>query len=878
MSTKNDSLPKEPLTGALMLPLVNDLQARAVEWLKELMPTPPAETGVASGGVKEEPMELATDSKLSPLSTEPNPNASGGVKEEPMELATDSNLSPLSTAPNPNASGGVKEEPMELAPESKLSPLSTEPNPKTNMEYFYCLWPLIQQKTDTPTDKRRVKKECMKNLGKTQDPDFIVFPILKNTGDSPNKGIALHASSSLFKRLARKHNLDWHAGTADLTSLGRRESCMNLLKQKATCMKEPVLKVLLNFEEWNKSHPKKKRKAAGGEKASYPLPEMKYVMFKKGSTPAIASELEGYFPYADEYFSTMLYFHKFENELRTLSLAKNSIIDSQRHFWKTGRDELHCECCGWGLVLAFWVYWKADNKRPAARCLFCQSEIARKAGGGGGSEVEASGDGNGQLLQGVYDPDAGNSRTAPVLTSNVKKEVIERVKNEVEVYTEEEKNKNRMSLDLDQVQETLWLSINATQDDGGDEEDDNLASVSTEIPRLSQLKLPNADGGDEAVPPPMTRDQYTDEFVYIRGMNEASAVYEQLEYRLSPADKQYMEFVHTYFEKKKKPTPPSKFFDALQHMQEGMEVVDFAEENYDKQLFQALIVNDPLIEYTKKVVRTRTTRQGEAEDEKMVGQQENAPHMTDVFVTEAAYGEEVGKSGPDLKELYEKYTDAWERTFLSEKEFEKAVKPRYKEKGVWTAKFCQELYAKYLAACKAHYGFLGALIHVDPGVALNVALAIIDVDGTVNPEEVLAWWLLVHPKVTGKFLQVLADNELLGRGFGGQEQLEKLSSVLEEGLEAKFGDESGTLIKLDQKHGDVVEVPVGWSHIVVNAQKSLKAAVDIIRKGQLHRCVLSHLVAWRPFTDRGQKLTTSYLPIADVALKPFLTALATKSK
>ena len=75
---------------------------------------------------------------------------------------------------------------------------------------------------------------------------------------------------------------------------------------------------------------------------------------------------------------------------------------------------------------------------------------------------------------------------------------------------------------------------------------------------------------------------------------------------------------------------------------------------------------------------------------------------------------------------------------------------------------------------------------------------------------------------------------------------------------------------IDQYHGDMVKVPVGFAHTVLNMQKCVKIAMDVCPAGELHRCTLSYQHAWRQFYDAVESgLTDSYLPYMQAAVKVF---------
>ena len=159
----------------------------------------------------------------------------------------------------------------------------------------------------------------------------------------------------------------------------------------------------------------------------------------------------------------------------------------------------------------------------------------------------------------------------------------------------------------------------------------------------------------------------------------------------------------------------------------------------------------------------------------------------------------------------------------------------------------------------------GTLFHFDPTMALNVA---------VNPVEscgaVVACWALVPPSRTPESIAWLKSKGLLE---------ELLDRQLMEEMRDELGGEPPIHI-VEQKHGDVVEIPVGWGHLVRNEQQCVKLAFDYIKIGALHRCVLSHIHCWLKLIDEGSSLTDSYVNFLTIALDvlPFESHLDKKRK
>ena len=78
--------------------------------------------------------------------------------------------------------------------------------------------------------------------------------------------------------------------------------------------------------------------------------------------------------------------------------------------------------------------------------------------------------------------------------------------------------------------------------------------------------------------------------------------------------------------------------------------------------------------------------------------------------------------------------------------------------------------------------------------------------------------------------------------MGGEEGYK----LLDERMNECFGDQEDKKLWqwIIQEDGDLVSVPLGFGHTVVNLRKCVKIAMDILPHGRLHRCMISYFLVW----------------------------------
>ncbi|DBA96115.1 TPA: hypothetical protein ACH3X1_015671 [Trebouxia sp. C0004] len=118
----------------------------------------------------------------------------------------------------------------------------------------------------------------------------------------------------------------------------------------------------------------------------------------------------------------------------------------------------------------------------------------------------------------------------------------------------------------------------------------------------------------------------------------------------------------------------------------------------------------------------------------------------------------------------------------------------------------------------------GTGFHVDWTEAKNIAFACNQAD----LPKVLAVWIFLHPSIAMKALAWLRINgypngfETIGKVHLSEQEVQALDEHL--GV-----DEHGRqyLVRLEQRHGQLVEIPPGWIHQVTNLVECLKMAWDV---------------------------------------------------
>ncbi len=114
-------------------------------------------------------------------------------------------------------------------------------------------------------------------------------------------------------------------------------------------------------------------------------------------------------------------------------------------------------------------------------------------------------------------------------------------------------------------------------------------------------------------------------------------------------------------------------------------------------------------------------------------------------------------------------------------------------------------------------------IHMDWSGAFNLAFEVTDKSGrssTSDKHTVVALWAFIHPKALPLLNSALVDLEI----SEGTKVRTVLTPVEMRALQAKMGRSSETghywLTIVEQRSGEIVQVPPGWAHCVYNKNGS----------------------------------------------------------
>jgi hypothetical protein len=175
----------------------------------------------------------------------------------------------------------------------------------------------------------------------------------------------------------------------------------------------------------------------------------------------------------------------------------------------------------------------------------------------------------------------------------------------------------------------------------------------------------------------------------------------------------------------------------------------------------------------------------------------------------------------------------------------------------------------------------GTGFHLDWANAVNIAFAVDEstissvlavwsfMDPTVHENKTLKdaldqWCVLNLPKY-GKFMDETASpnifnqqvnvqptNKLPQKALLTYDDLMNLNNhLLEAAAHAKLTNNGAYITHIFQKHGDVVNVHVGWAHQVVNLQRCIKYAFDYSLPEHAKQCIFTNnaLHARYPFVN-----------------------------
>ena len=153
--------------------------------------------------------------------------------------------------------------------------------------------------------------------------------------------------------------------------------------------------------------------------------------------------------------------------------------------------------------------------------------------------------------------------------------------------------------------------------------------------------------------------------------------------------------------------------------------------------------------------------------------------------------------------------------------------------------------------------------HLDPAWAFNMLMLW---KPDEDREEAIgggADWIFVSPDRCEEAVEYLRGKGLLEKKLTGRTMKEMYDTLYNR-------NQTGVWL-IHQKHGEVVEVPVGYGHAVVNRGRNYKVALDVIPDGTLHRCQISFMYL-APLLRNG-RVTNEYTHCMEMALNKLISHL-----
>ena len=180
-----------------------------------------------------------------------------------------------------------------------------------------------------------------------------------------------------------------------------------------------------------------------------------------------------------------------------------------------------------------------------------------------------------------------------------------------------------------------------------------------------------------------------------------------------------------------------------------------------------------------------------------------------------------------------------------------------------------------MKGCQTCAQLLGASqLHLDPAWAINILfLWTTETDHAATGP---ATWLIVAPRMFSEALNWWKAKLEDRKAAEGADCSKVMDLDIMTAMKEEIGKNGGVWV-VEQNHGQVVQVPVGYAHAVTNRGRNMKIARDCVVPGQLHRCILSYIFLWR----KMERLTDEYVqfvPISTNGLLPYLKKKKTANK
>jgi hypothetical protein len=157
---------------------------------------------------------------------------------------------------------------------------------------------------------------------------------------------------------------------------------------------------------------------------------------------------------------------------------------------------------------------------------------------------------------------------------------------------------------------------------------------------------------------------------------------------------------------------------------------------------------------------------------------------------------------------------------------------------------------------------------VDP-FAANTVAHIPGLASTATQEEKLAaTWVVIHPCAIEEYLKWARNKGCLSRVMSKSQMLAMARYINQKFREKANGRDVVFIIK--QHHGEVVKIPIGWAHAVINERDNYKVARDAVVEGYFHQAYASYKCVWMPLVREKKDSATEFTLFMERAVELML--------
>lgn len=132
----------------------------------------------------------------------------------------------------------------------------------------------------------------------------------------------------------------------------------------------------------------------------------------------------------------------------------------------------------------------------------------------------------------------------------------------------------------------------------------------------------------------------------------------------------------------------------------------------------------------------------------------------------------------------------------------------------------------------------GTELHVDPTHALTLLVALVKDRETIDPKEVYAYWLFIRPPYVGEVIAWARRQWDKLEVVRNQPDACVLTYDQMQAIAEHFGPEKVDLVP--HHHGQIMHVPAGWAHGVLNVRECAKVAIEGVYNDCLHLYAISY--------------------------------------